>query len=80
MMILVISGILRWIRWRHVTPEIITIAAFKVMAYGVSSISRTEKFENAGFVSRMEADTHADTTVAGKNCIALNFTDRSCNV
>jgi hypothetical protein len=28
----------------------------------------------------MEADTHADTTVAGKNCVAMNFTERSCGV
>jgi hypothetical protein len=76
----VISGIISWIRWRHVTPEIRTISAFKVTTYGISSIAQREEFENAGFVSRMEADTHADTTVAGKNCIALNFTDRSCNV
>jgi hypothetical protein len=46
----------------------------------MSSTAQTEKFENAGFVSRMEADSHADTTVAGKNSITLNFTDRSCNV
>jgi hypothetical protein len=63
----VISGIISWIRWQHVAPEIRTISAFKVTTYGVSSIAQKEEFENAGFVSRMEADTHADTTVTGKN-------------
>jgi hypothetical protein len=74
-----ISGIISWIRWRHVTPEIRTISAFKVTTCGISSMAQREEFENAGFVSRMEADAHADTAVAGKNCIALNFADRSCN-
>ena len=36
--------------------------------------------EHVGFVSRTEADTHADTFVAGKNCIPMNYTDRSCDV
>ena len=29
---------------------------------------------------RCEMDSHADTTVAGKNCAVLRYTDRSCDV
>jgi hypothetical protein len=46
----------------------------------ISAVLRVENYINAGHVSKMEADAHADTTVAGKNCIAMNFTERSCGV
>ena len=29
---------------------------------------------------RSELDSHANTTVAGKNCVILRYTDRSCDV
>ena len=53
---------------------------FEMDDHRVSSIVRVEKFENSGFVSRLEADSHADTTVAGRNCVAIGFTERSCAV
>jgi hypothetical protein len=53
---------------------------FEMDDHRISSIARIEKFENSGFVSRLEADSHADTTVAGKNCVAIGFTERSCAV
>jgi hypothetical protein len=53
---------------------------FEMDDHRVSAMTRIEKFENSGFVSRLEADSHADTTVAGKNCVAIGFTDRSCAV
>ena len=36
--------------------------------------------ESPGFTSTLEADTHADTCVAGKNCVPLHYTDRTCDV
>ena len=32
------------------------------------------------FHGRSELDSHADTTVAGKNWVILRYTDRSCDV
>ena len=53
------------------------------MAYHISAtrrISSNNITEAIGFVGNTEADTHADTFVAGKNCITLSFTDRTCDV
>ena len=32
------------------------------------------------FSSRMELDSHADTTVAGRNCTVMHYTEKSCDV
>ena len=52
----------------------------------ISNISRmvSKAFSSskhyAIFEGRTELDTHADTFVAGRNCIAMNFTERVCDV
>ena len=48
-------------------------------------ISQTQRVvntnkEDTSFHGRSKLDIHADTTVAGKNCIILRYTDRSCGV
>ena len=48
-------------------------------------ISQTQRVvnnnkEDTPFHGRSELDSHADTTVAGKNCVILLYTDRSCDV
>jgi hypothetical protein len=53
------------------------------VAYHISStrhISSTTITEDIGFVGNTEADSHADTFVAGKNCVTQSFTNRTCNV
>ena len=35
---------------------------------------------DSSFYGRCELDSHADTTVAGKNCVILNYTGRVCDV
>ena len=32
------------------------------------------------YEGRVELDTHADTFVAGRNCILMNYTKKECNV
>lgn len=32
------------------------------------------------FEGRTELDTHADTFVAGRNCLLMNYTERVCDV
>ena len=32
------------------------------------------------YTGRSELDSHADTMVAGRNCIIINYTDRTCTV
>jgi hypothetical protein len=82
-------ALIQWLNLLHyytVLPETIPeahamqIAAFTTTHYKISASTRVETFENVGFTARTEADSHADTFVAGKNCIALNFTDRTCGV
>ena len=46
------------------------ISEYRISEYTIANVNNAEpidKHSNAGFVSRMESDTHADTTVAGKN-------------
>jgi hypothetical protein len=43
-------------------------------------ISSSNITEDLGFVGNTEADSHADTFVAGRNCVTLWFTDRTCDV
>ncbi len=76
-----IRTLIAWLHWKHVPniPEI-RISSFTMSGYRISSIRRNEDYANAGYVSKLEADSHADTAVAGKNCVAMNFTDRSCSV
>ena len=61
----------------------IAIAAFRTIAYHQTTVrlaSMQTPVEHPGFVSTLEADTHADTCVAGRNCVPLHFTDRTCDV
>ena len=43
----------------------------------VSSASTTS---NPGYTSTVEVDSHADSFVAGKNCVPMHYTERSCDV
>ena len=45
-----------------------------------SSLRRISDVQGQPFHGRCEMDSHADTTVAGKNCAILKYTDRSCDV
>ena len=36
--------------------------------------------EDTPFRGRSELDSHADTTVAGKNCVILRYTDHICDI
>jgi hypothetical protein len=42
-------------------------------------MSNVSVFANPGFTSAVESDSHADSFVAGKNCIPLHCTERSCD-
>ena len=42
--------------------------------------SVSSKGNDTHYVAQTELDSHADTIVAGRNCIALSFSDRSCDV
>ena len=59
------------------------ISQFRTIAYHASQtrVSSAQALrESPGYTSTLEADTHADTCVAGKNCVPLNYTDRTCDV
>lgn len=76
----------KWLcRPQRSTVPAFRISSFKAFAHRVSRISQarisgTLTYEHAGYVSTTEADSHADTFVAGKNCVPLHYTERSCDV
>jgi hypothetical protein len=43
-------------------------------------VSSTSATPNSGYTSTVEVDSHADSFVAGKNCIPMHYTERSCDV
>jgi hypothetical protein len=83
MIVAFLEKITRWLLWKyeHNIPETRKMYAFSVLNVKISAVLlRVENCRNVGHVSKMEADTHVDTTVAGKNGVAMNFTERSCGV
>ena len=56
------------------------ISTLRTTQYHPRISSAQTLMESPGFTSTLEADTHADTCVAGKNCIPLYYTDRTCDV
>jgi hypothetical protein len=83
---LIALALLLWIRRKYnrvrSPPYYRRISQFRTVAYHVSQlrISSQTVSESVGFVGTTEADSHADTFVAGKNCVPLNYTDRTCDV
>ena len=47
---------------------------------GPVSISNVRNFGKIGQVGRIELDSHADTIVAGGNCVVMSYTGRECDV
>jgi hypothetical protein len=43
-------------------------------------VSSTSTTSNPGHTSTVEVDSHADSFVAGKNCVPMHYTERSCDV
>jgi hypothetical protein len=59
------------------------MSIFKTVSHpsqSIRNISAASVFANSGFTSTVESDSHANSFVAGKNCIPLHCTERSCNV
>ena len=38
------------------------------------------QYQGDSYSGRTELDSHADTTVPGRNCMVMNYTERSCDV
>ena len=38
------------------------------------------QYQEVLYSDRTELDLHADTTVAGRNCTVMHYTERSCDV
>jgi hypothetical protein len=36
--------------------------------------------DSAGYVGKTEMDSHADMVVAGRNCVVMHYTERSCDI
>jgi hypothetical protein len=80
---LLARAIYDWFRSKHqYAVPAYRISMFKTVMYHVSKVclSSTQVYEHAGYVSTTEGDSHEDTFVAGKNCVPLHYTDRSCDV
>jgi hypothetical protein len=44
------------------------------------SATKRKPDDSAGYVGKTELDSHADTIVAGRNCVVMHYTERSCDV
>jgi hypothetical protein len=84
MILVIASAITRWLHRKHRKLPEYRISIFKTVSHRLSSsrqqISSASVFANPGFTSTLETDSHADSFVAGKNCIPLHYTERSCDV
>jgi hypothetical protein len=71
-----------WLCRNYRYAPVHNISQFKTVAYHISQTraSNDKSLEQAGYVSTVEVDSHADTFVAGKNCIPINYTERTCDV
>ena len=59
----------------------ITVKAMKSSVRRIkASIARAHTRRTEGTFGRMELDSHADTIVAGANCVVLAYTGRECDV
>ena len=56
------------------------IAQIKTSNHRTVSQATTTQENKEPFTGRAELDSHADTTVAGRNCTILHHTERSCDV
>ena len=58
------------------------VARVKIAHNSIRTISKTFVSSNTQGVydGRVELDTHADTFVAGRNCLVMHFTERVCDV
>jgi hypothetical protein len=79
---------MHWLHLRHskikqrAIPECRRISGFRRLSVLSSkrSISNASIFPDPGYTSTVEIDSHADSFVAGKNCIPMHYTERSCDV
>ena len=56
------------------------IAPIRSYNQSISSTDRKPYHTSKAFHGQVELDSHADTTVAGRNCTVLNQTERSCDM
>ena len=63
-------------------PIMIVVSDIKISERRVSSTIQTVSASKGkpGVHGRFEMNSHADTTVSGRNCDILKYTDRSCDV
>ena len=60
--------------------QVLSSSKRRIMASSSSSSSTTQSARNKTVQGNIELDSHADTIVAGANCILLNYTGRECDV
>jgi hypothetical protein len=84
MIVAIVSDILQWLQYKpRIIPEYRRVSIFRTVRHRAQSsrqISTASVFANPGFTSTVEVDSHADSFVAGKNCIPMHYTERSCDV
>ena len=65
----------------HKTNNFCKTSYIQTLERKISSTKRTiRKIVGEHFHGRCELDSHAGTTIAGKNCKIINYTNRSCDV
>ena len=79
---MLLHGLYVWLCHQYRPTPVYKISKFVTLNYHISQarLSSTQSLPQAGYASTVEIDSHADTFVAGRNCVPLNYTDRTCDV
>ena len=56
------------------------LTSMRQLSHALHNVSKAQHATKVGHVGRMELDSHADTIVAGSNCVVLSYTGRECDV
>ena len=64
----------------HCPAQHISISQLTTSTRRISGSSSANTYSNNTTYAKCELDSHADTTVAGANCIILHYTGKACDV
>jgi hypothetical protein len=88
MIVAVRNAIAHWLHLKHhkIKPRTVPTCR-RISGFGRLSVSSSKQtissasiFPDPGYTSTVEIDSHADSFVAGKNCIPMHYTEQSCDV
>ena len=77
----IISNLYNHINNKACERRLIKVGQLKTGSRRVSKVRMTSNKNSTDKIyGRCELDTHADTTIAGSNCVVLQYTGKECDV